>query len=237
VNSEVVSFQAVSKKFGTKTALKQVSLSVSAGEVFGYIGPNGAGKTTTVRLLVGLLKPTEGKIGVFGLDPYIDDAVRTKVGVVLDVPGLWENLTVKQNMKYFCDFFSKELEKEIHNCLKTVGLLENQNQRVYTLSKGMKQRLSIARALIHNPDLLILDEPTANLDIEAQHQIRRLILSLAKEGKTIFLNSHNLPEVEQLCTRVGILSRGCLLKQVDSDNWKNHSLEQTYFETIGESDE
>jgi ABC-type multidrug transport system ATPase subunit len=229
-NKEVAILDNVCKSFGGKLALKNVFLSIFAGEVLGYVGPNGAGKTTTIRLLTGLLRPTEGKVTVFGEDPYVSSTLRAKIGVVLDAPGLWENLTVYQNMKYFSAFFSSDSEKAIHESLKIVDLDTNAKQRVNTLSKGMRQRLATARALAHDPALLIFDEPTANLDPDGQREIRELVLALSKSGKTIFFSSHNLPEVQELCDRVAFINKGTLLSVLDSDTIRGGDLERTYFE-------
>jgi len=229
-NREVACLDNVSKNFAGKSALKDVSLSILAEEIFGYVGPNGAGKTTTIRLLTGLLRPSEGKVTVFGDDPYVSPTLRARIGAVLDVPGLWENLTVYQNMKYFLAFFNNDSEKTIRQCLKTVDLDSNANQKVYTLSKGMRQRLAIARALVHNPEFLIFDEPTANLDPDGQREIRELVLKLSKTRRTILLSSHNLPEVQQLCQRVGIIDKGKLLAVIDSKTIQGGDLEKIYFE-------
>jgi ABC-2 type transport system ATP-binding protein len=230
-NSKVACLENVSKSFGEKLALKSISFDIFAREIFGYVGPNGAGKTTTIRLLTGLLRPNEGKVTVFGDDPYVSSSSRAKIGVVLDAPGLWENLTVYQNMKYFSAFFKDDAEKGIRECLKTVDLDANVNQKVYTLSKGMRQKLATARALVHDPDFLIFDEPTANLDPDAQRDIRELVLRLSKSGKTIFLSSHNLPEVQQLCGRVGIINKGTLLTVLNAETMRGRDLEKIYFET------
>jgi ABC-2 type transport system ATP-binding protein len=227
----IAKLEKVTKSFGKKQVLKDISFNVFADEIFGYIGPNGAGKTTTIRLLTGLLPPSEGKVTVFDKNPYTSDALRSKIGVVLDAPGLWENLTVIQNMKYFSDFYNIKTEKEIQDCLKIVDLDTSKNLKVHTFSKGMKQRLAIARALVHDPDFLIFDEPTANLDPDAQRDIRELVSRLCKNGKTVFLSSHNLPEVQQLCRRVAIIDKGNLLTILDVDALQGQSLEQIYFET------
>jgi ABC-2 type transport system ATP-binding protein len=231
-NKEVACLDNVSKSFAEKPALKNVSFGIFAGEILGYVGPNGAGKTTTIRLLVGLLRPTEGKVTVFGEDPYLSGALRARIGVVLDAPGLWENLTVYQNMKYFSAFYSKDAEKAIQECLKMVNLDGKTNEKVNTLSKGMRQRLATARVLVHDPDLLIFDEPSANLDPDGQREIRELVLTLSRIGRTIFLSSHNLPEVQQLCKRVAIINNGKLLGVLDSSELQNRNLEKTYFEMV-----
>lgn len=231
-NMEVACFDDLSKSFGEKLALKNISFRIFAEEIFGYIGPNGAGKTTTIRLLTGLLRPTEGKVTVFGEDPYVSDASRAKIGVVLDAPGLWENLTVYQNMKYFSAFYRKDAEKAIQECLKMVDLDGKTNEKVNTLSKGMRQRLATARALVHDPDLLIFDEPSANLDPDGQREIKELVLTLSRSGRTIFLSSHNLPEVQQLCKRVAIINKGKLLGVLGSSELHNRDLEKTYFEMV-----
>ncbi len=231
-NGEIACIDNITKSFGDKLALNNVSFKLYTKEIFGYVGPNGAGKTTTIRLMTGLLHPSNGKISIFGEDPYISSAVRAKIGIILDTPGLWENLTIYQNMRYYAAFFRNDIEKEIHGSLKTVDLDIDPNQKVNTLSKGMRQRLAIARVLVHDPDFLIFDEPTANLDPNGQREIQELLQKLANLGKTIFLSSHNLPEVQRLCQRVGIINNGRLLRILDSSILRNQNLEQIYFETM-----
>jgi ABC-type multidrug transport system ATPase subunit len=184
--------------------------------VFGFLGPNGAGKTTTVRLMLGILRPTRGEVRVLGLDPIADgERVRAQCGVVLDQVGLYERLTARQNLEFAARVARmpvSERDGRIDAALRRVDLLDRGDDRVSGFSKGMRQKLGVARALLTEPRLLVLDEPTAGLDPENIVMLRELLLSLAEEGgRTIFLCTHLLAEAQKLCDRVAILQRGQLL--------------------------
>jgi ABC-2 type transport system ATP-binding protein len=183
---------------------------VKEGEVFGYLGPNGAGKTTTMRIILGLLKPTSGRALVFGKELSDNDDLRRRVGVLLENDGLYEHLSAYENLNYYAQLYSvSDLEEKIKSLLEFVGLSDRQNDKVGTFSKGMKRRLALARSIIHDPDVLFYDEPSAGLDPEAQKMVRDLILRLSGEkGRTIFLNSHDLDEVQRVCSRIAILQKG-----------------------------
>lgn len=202
--------------YGERTAIANLSFSIQAGEVMGLLGPNGAGKTTTVRLLNGLLSPTCGEIRVLGYDPRTQGAeIRRLSGVLTETPALYERLTARQNLEFFGTLAGmnyREIRDRSEELLKFFELTERGNDRVGGYSKGMKQRMALARALLHRPEVIFLDEPTSGLDPEAARQVHELIHSvLQKEGRTVLLASHRLEEVERLCDRVAILNQGKLL--------------------------
>ncbi|HEY9900718.1 MAG TPA: ABC transporter ATP-binding protein [Pantanalinema sp.] len=202
--------------FGEIRAVDGLSFQVKPGEVFGVLGPNGAGKTTTVRLLNGLLQPTRGKSRVLGLDPTVDgSALRAQTGVLTETPSLYERLSARENLSIFAQMYgvpNREIEGRIARLLSLLGLEARADTRAGGFSKGMKQRLAIARALLHEPSLLFLDEPTAGLDPESAQQVIDLVEQLSREeGRTIFLCTHQLQEAERLCDRVALFNRGHLL--------------------------
>ncbi len=206
----VIEIKNLTKKFGDKVVLNGINFDVAEGEVFGYLGPNGAGKTTTMRIILGLLNPTSGEALVMGRNLAEDDEARGRIGVVLENDGLYEDQTAYDNLDYYAQLYDVSKRKErIEELLKFVGLYDLRYEKVGAFSKGMKRKLAIARALVHDPEILFLDEPSAGLDPEAQRMVRELIVNLSKEsGKTIFLNSHNLDEVQRICDRTAILHRG-----------------------------
>jgi ABC-2 type transport system ATP-binding protein len=204
------------RHFGALRAVDGISFQVAEGEVFGFLGPNGAGKTTTVRLLNGVLAPTGGTVRVLGLDPAVQgNDLRRRTGVLTETPSLYERLTAWDNLLTLgalYDVPAAQLPDKVEQLLGQFGLLARANDRVGTFSRGMKQRLALARALLHDPPLLFLDEPTAGLDPEAAHQVSLLIENLSHQGgRTVFLCTHNLDEAQRLCDRVAVLNQGRLL--------------------------
>jgi ABC-2 type transport system ATP-binding protein len=188
------------------TAVDNLTLSVEEGEVFGFLGPNGAGKTTTVRMLCSLIGPSAGRATVNGLTVGRDDtAIRQSVGILTETPGMYERLSAEKNLTIFANLYgvSDSLGKA-GEYLKLLGLWERRHDPVGSFSKGMRQKLAIARALLHAPRVLFLDEPTSGLDPEAAKLIRDFIEELKSEGRTIFICTHNLDEADRLCDRVGI---------------------------------
>ena len=202
----------LSRKFGSLTAVDDLTIRVDEGEVFGFLGPNGAGKTTTIRMLACLISKTSGtaKVGDYDIGNNMDQQrIRRIVGLVPDNVGLYEELTAYKNLDFYGRYYKVEESKRrerIEYFLKMLGLWEKRDVSAGTFSKGMKQKLAIARALIHDPEVLFLDEPTANLDPEAAKTVRDFILDLKKEEKTIFLNTHNLDEAQRICDRIAILN-------------------------------
>jgi ABC-2 type transport system ATP-binding protein len=199
----------IRKTLGTREILKGVTFDVYAGDIFGYLGPNGAGKTTTIRLLLGLLKADSGKLDILGQDISLA-ATRMKIGFALDPDGLYDTMTAAENLEFYAEIYSVSSAGErIDKVLKMVGLADRANDRVGTYSKGMRQRLSLARAMVHNPEVLILDEPTSGVDPTGQIEIRKILLDIARgEKKTVLLSSHNLDEVQRICNRIALIDRG-----------------------------
>ena len=196
------------------TAVDDLSLTIEAGEVFGVLGPNGAGKTTTVRLLNGLLSPTEGSARVLGLDPAQEgDAVRQQTGVLTETPSLYDTLSARQNLAFFGELYNldpHDIPSRIDALLEEMGLSTRADDPVGTYSKGMRQRLAIARALLHAPRQLYFDEPTAGLDPAATRKVHQTIETLSHEQRTIVMCTHNLTEAQNLCDRVAVLDQGAL---------------------------
>jgi ABC-2 type transport system ATP-binding protein len=208
----LIDTEGLTKKFGDLTAVDNLTLHVDDGEVFGFLGPNGAGKTTTIRMLCCLISKTSGKatIGGYEIGKKADSLkIRKIIGLVPDNVGLTEHLSAYDNLDFYGKIFDctdAERKANIKHFLEMLGLWNKRNLLAGTFSKGMKQKLAVARALIHDPQILFLDEPTANLDPESAKTVRDFILELKKEKKTIFLNTHNLDEAQRICDRIGILN-------------------------------
>ena len=208
----MIEVSGLTKKFGQITAVDSLTFSVNEGEVFGLLGPNGAGKTTTVRMLCCLISSTSGsaKLGELDISDKISAMkIRKMIGIVHDNVGLYETLTAYENLEFFGQMYEapKDLVRDnIKEYLEMLDLWDQRDRRVASFSKGMKQKVAVARALVHDPQVLFLDEPTANLDPEASKVIRDVILKLKGEGRTIFLNTHNLDEAQRICDRIAILN-------------------------------
>ena len=207
----MIDTENLTRKFGDLTAVDNVSLHVDEGEVFGFLGPNGAGKTTTVRMLCCLIGKSGGqaKIGDYTVDNE-DDCLKIRkiVGLLPENVGLYDSLSAYRNLDFYGRLYEvsdRKRQENIERLLRLLGIWERREDAVGNFSKGTKQKIAIARALIHEPQVLFLDEPTANLDPEAAKTVRDFILELKKEKTTIFLNTHNLDEAERLCDRIGIL--------------------------------
>jgi ABC-2 type transport system ATP-binding protein len=203
----------ITKKFGTVLAVDNLTLDVPEGEVFGFLGPNGAGKTTTVRMLTSLISPTRGSATVAGFAVGRQDTdIRRTVGLLTETPGMYDNLSAEYNLRIYAELYEvKDVRGQVEKYLKMLGLWDRRMDAAGTFSKGMKQKLAIARALLHEPRILFLDEPTAGLDPEASHLVREFIAELKKEGRTIFLCTHNLDEADRLCDRVGVFKTRLLV--------------------------
>jgi ABC-2 type transport system ATP-binding protein len=208
----MIDLENLTKKFGEITAVESLTFHVEKGEVFGFLGPNGAGKTTTMRMLCCLISKTSGKarIGGYEIGNKEDSLkIRKIIGLVPDNVGLSEHLTAYDNLDFYgkiYDYTEAERKENIKRFLEMLGIWDKRNTLAGTFSKGMKQKLAVARALIHEPEILFMDEPTANLDPEAAKTVRDFILELKKEKRTIFLNTHNLDEAQRICDRIAILN-------------------------------
>ena len=208
---DVVTTQHLSKTYGERTAVDDVSLTVRAGEVYGFLGPNGAGKTTTLRMLLGLVRPTSGSATVLGHQPG-DPAVTARIGALIEGPGFWPYLSGRDNLRVLARYRGVD-EADVAEVLDRVDLRERSGDTFKTYSLGMKQRLGVAAALLGRPEVLVLDEPTNGLDPAGRGDMRRLVARLAEEGHPILFSSHALDEVQELCDRVAVLSRGRLLAE------------------------
>jgi len=212
--SAAIELEQLGKRFGAFTALSGVTLQVQEGEVFGLLGPNGAGKTTLTRILCGLIAPTDGSARVLGFDVASSgEALRSAVGLLTEQPGLYDRLSGWENLMYFAGLYSvprAAAVERLERYLRLFGLWERRLERAGTYSKGMRQKLAIARALLHAPRVIFLDEPTSGLDPQAARAVRDAVAELAREGRTIVLCSHNLDEVERLCENVAVLKRSVL---------------------------
>ena len=197
----------LTKHFGDLVAVDSLSLSIRAGEVFGLLGPNGAGKTTTIRLLSTLIGPTSGEAEVAGFQVGQDDVrIRKNVGILTESPGMYEQLSAERNLGFFARLYEVEqIDKQIERYLTMLGLWDRRQEAVGTFSKGMRQKLAVARALLHEPKVLYLDEPTSGLDPEAALLVREFIAGLKHEGRAIIICTHNLAEADRLCDRIAIL--------------------------------
>jgi ABC-2 type transport system ATP-binding protein len=205
----------LTKRYGSLFAVRDLDLDVPRGATFGLIGPNGAGKTTTMSVIASLLRPTAGTVDVAGADPVREPAsVRRHVGYMPDVLGVYDATTVEEYLEFFAGAYRvprKQWAGLIDGLLELVDLTGKRTAQVNSLSRGMKQRLSLARALVHDPDVLVLDEPASGLDPRARIDLRTLLLTLREMGKTVLISSHILPELQEVCTGVAIIERGRLL--------------------------
>lgn len=204
----------LTKRFGRLLAVDRLDIEVLEGEVFGFLGPNGAGKTTTLRLLCALIAPTAGSAEIAGLRLGRDDErIRASVGILTEHPGLYERLSAAENLRFFANLYGltpAAAGAQVERTLRLMGLWEERNDPVATFSRGMKQKMAVARALLHEPRVVFLDEPTTGLDPDAARTVRELVLSLAKEGRTVFLCTHNLDEADRLCDRIAFFRRRVL---------------------------
>ncbi len=206
-----IEVRSVTKNFQGSRVLDGISFSVEKGEVFGFLGPNGAGKTTTLRILLGLLRPDSGVALVLGESLDTADAVRKRVGVLFENNGLIDRFTARENLLYYAELYEiPDPGKRSSELLEYVGLSDRGDDLVGIFSTGMKRKLGLARAILHKPEILFLDEPSSGLDPEGQKMVHDLIVGLSGESMTIFLNSHNLDEVSRVCSKVAILHRGTI---------------------------
>jgi ABC-2 type transport system ATP-binding protein len=216
MSSPVIQSSSLTRQFGDKNAVDHLTLDVQAGEIFGFLGHNGAGKTTTVRLLNGVIEATSGGARVFGLDPQAQGpAIRARTGVLTETPSLDERLSARDNLSIYAELYSvprADVNAWVNAMLEEFELADRATEKVGGYSKGMKQRLALARALLHKPEVLFLDEPTAGLDPVAARSVNDLVENLARrEGCTVFLCTHNLMEAQKMCDRVAVMEHGRLV--------------------------
>ncbi|WP_048190790.1 ABC transporter ATP-binding protein [Methanobacterium sp. SMA-27] len=232
----MIDVENLTRKFGDLTAVDNLTFHINEGEVFGFLGPNGAGKTTTMRMLSCLISKTSGEARIAGYD-VSDEAdslkIRKIIGLLPENVGLYDDLTAYKNLDFYGKLYecSETQRKEnIEHFLKLLGLWDKRDVTVGTFSKGMKQKLTVARALIHDPEILFLDEPTANLDPESSKIVRDFILDLKKEKKTIFLNTHNLDEAQRICDKIGIFNTKLMAigspEELEGSIWGNKTVIQ-----------
>jgi ABC-2 type transport system ATP-binding protein len=212
----VIRIDDLTRDFGKVRAVDGLSLEVPAGIIFGFLGPNGSGKTTTIHLLLGLLEPTAGQAEVLGFDTQTQaDEIRARAGALLEHDGLYEQMTAEDNLEYYGRIGRMppvERQARIKDLLTQMGVWERRRERIGKWSRGMKQKLAVARALMHRPRLLFLDEPTAGLDVVSAAAVRDDLANLAaREGVTVFLTTHNMVEAERLCSRVAVIRQGGLM--------------------------
>jgi len=216
MNNDIVLYTGhLTKRFKTVVAVENLNLSIRRGDIFGFLGPNGSGKSTTIRMLLGLIRPTNGEIKLFNrsLENNRKD-ILGRIGALVEKPSFYNYLSGRRNLEIFAGLTNSHPDhRDIDRVLDIVALLHRGNDKVKTYSQGMKQRLGVAQALLGNPELIILDEPTAGLDPKGIKEIRRLILQLAQQGLTVFLSSHILHEVEQMCRNMAIINKGRLVVQ------------------------
>jgi ABC-2 type transport system ATP-binding protein len=208
---KAIQVENLTRDYNGLRAVKAISFQVEQGEVFGFLGPNGAGKTTTIKMLTGQLRPTAGRARVMGYDVVEErEKLKMQIGVVFETQNLYERLSARDNMNFYARLYGVD-KKRVAEVLEQVGLAERSKERVNKYSNGMKQRLLIARALLHQPQVLFMDEPTRGLDPAMARGIRNFIANLATQGVTIFLTTHYMEEADRLCNRVAILDEGYMV--------------------------
>jgi len=228
----------LTKKFGDLTAVNGITFSVNSGEIFGFLGPNGAGKTTTIRMLTCQLLPTSGHATVAGFDIQSDrEQIKPRIGVIFEFQNLYERISARDNLNFMRQLYGVDRSR-VDLVLEMVGLKNRANEKLKRYSNGMKQRLLIARALLHDPDILFMDEPTLGLDPVIAREIRQLISHLAQDGRTIFLTTHYMEEADRLCDRVAIINHGKIITLDTPTQLKavyGPTLEDAYIELTGHS--
>jgi ABC-2 type transport system ATP-binding protein len=238
-NEKIIEIENLSKQFGDLWAVKNLNLNVYKGDIFGFLGPNGAGKSTTIRMLLSLITPSEGKIRIFGKDLKTNRiGILKKIGAIVEKPDFYGFLSAYKNLEILGRLSETDVSpKRIMEILELVGLEKRYKSKVKTFSHGMKQRLGLAQALIHNPDLIILDEPTTGLDPQGMKEVRDLILFLSKQNKkTIFISSHILYEIELVANRMIIIDKGSAIVEGNVSELLNTNNLQVTFE-VNDSDQ
>lgn len=217
---DAIQVQELTRYYGERCAVNHISFQVKTGEIFGFLGPNGAGKTTTIKMLTGQLRPTSGTAKVAGYDIVKErEALKPQIGVVFEYQNLYERLSARDNLNFMAGLYDIP-KNHVTDVLKMVGLFDRANERLKKYSNGMKQRLLIARALLHDPKVLFLDEPTRGLDPGVARDVRNLVQALTANGLTVFLTTHYMEEADALCDRVAIMDRGQIVSLDTPKNLK-----------------
>ena len=231
----MIEIKNLSKTYGKQKVVDDLSLTIPTGTIFGFLGPNGAGKTTAMKILVGINRPDTGQITIEGKDPSMA-STREIIGFMPEEPGSYNQLTGLELIKFVNNLFNKNKQSsvdELENLLKKVGIYEARHKKIKNYSKGMKQRLGFAQALVNNPTYLFLDEPLEGLDPIGRREIKIILEELKKQGKTIFFSSHILEDIERVCDRIGMLVNGVLRRVIDFKNEQLvKSLEDTFIDEV-----
>jgi ABC-type multidrug transport system ATPase subunit len=216
----VIRTKNLTKKYESLVAVSNLNLNVEKGEIYGFLGPNGAGKTTTILMILGIVKPTAGKVTLFGKSLEEDYfGIKNRIGVASEKKNFYDEMTAQEYLNFFADLYDVDNKtKRIFAVLKDLDLYDRKDERLLGYSKGMRQKIEVARALIHDPYILILDEPAAGLDPYGIKEIRNVILEQNKRGKTVFISSHILTEIERICHRIGIINHGVLAAEDTMEN-------------------
>jgi len=227
----LITTENLTRNFGTLVAVDKLNIEIKEGDIYGFLGPNGAGKTTTIRMLSTLIKPTSGTACIMGYDVQREpNRARRAIGIMPERPGFYEEMTGRKQLRFYGEFYKiprPKLDARIEDLMAQVGMNRFIDAAIKTYSHGMRKRLAIAQALLHDPRILILDEPSTGLDPAGVMEFRELIRGLNKEGYTIFLSSHVLPEIQQVCNRVGILRRGALVAEDTIDNLRDQLISRS----------
>lgn len=237
MNKTIIEVKNLTKKFKLKrneiTAVNNISFSVNKGEVFGFLGENGAGKSTSIKIITGQLFPTEGDIKVCGISPITDEKkLSRKIGIVPELPNLYNGISLKKNLYFFAKLYDVN-KKVVDEFIDKFDLKTHENKNIEKLSKGLKQKVLIARALLHNPEVIFLDEPTSGLDPNNAIELKNIIKKLKTEGKTVFLTTHNMSDADELCDRIAIMKSGNILALDTPHNLKlKYSSNKVVVETI-----
>jgi ABC-2 type transport system ATP-binding protein len=243
----VLSTRLLTKRYGSLTAVEDLDLEVGAGELFGFLGPNGAGKTTTIKMLVGLLRPTSGTARVAHVDILAEpEKAKARIGYVPDAATLYDKLSAQEFLEFSGDLYHIERrlrDRRIETLLKLFDLYERGNDFLSGYSRGMRQKVSLAAALLHDPQVLFLDEPTVGLDPQSARQMKDILVDFCKEGKTVFMSTHILEIAERMCTRLAIINHGRLVAMGSLQELRHmvgkdgQSLEQIFLELTGSREE
>jgi ABC-2 type transport system ATP-binding protein len=245
-SSALIETRHLIKKFGEKVAVNDVSFNVNAGEVFGFLGPNGAGKTTTIKAIVGLLQPTSGSVAVAGYDVQLQPMqAKAASGYVPDTPNLYMKLSARELLRFVGDLYElprAKIEERIDELLRLFDLAEVRDDLIDSYSHGMKQKIALAAALIHDPKVLVLDEPTVGLDPKSARLIKDMLRQLADRGAAVFLSTHILEIAEHMCDRIGIIDHGNLVAVGTMDELRaagkgERSLEDIFLSLTGGAEE